>query len=84
MNLLQITTEVEWEAQIGACINGQHPPSRTPVDELPWTHQSEGNAQADRVVGKAPLTSGLHLGRSEVLKSLRHYLQAKKAKGIIP
>ena len=33
--------------------------------------------RADRLAGKASLTSGLLLGRSEVLRSLRHYLQAQ-------
>ena len=32
--------------------------------------------QIDRLAGKATLTSGLLLGRSEVLRSLRHYPQA--------
>ena len=37
----------------------------------------QGNDRADRLAGKATLTSGLLLGRSEVLRSLRHYLQAQ-------
>ena len=37
----------------------------------------KGNDQADKLVGKATLTSGLLLGRSEVLRSLRHYLRAQ-------
>ena len=37
----------------------------------------KGNDRADRLAGKAILTSGLLLGRSEVLRSLRHYLQAQ-------
>ena len=32
------------------------------------------NDRADKLEGKATLTSGLLLGRSEVLRSLRHYL----------
>ena len=36
-----------------------------------------GNDRADRLAGKATLTSGLLLGRSEVLKSLKHYLRAQ-------
>ena len=32
----------------------------------------KGIDRADRLAGKATLTSGLHLGRSEVLRSLRH------------
>ena len=37
----------------------------------------KGNDRADRLAGKATLTSGLLLGRSEVLRSLRRYLQAQ-------
>ena len=37
----------------------------------------KGNDRADRLAGKATLTSDLHLGRSEVLRSLRHYLRAQ-------
>ena len=37
----------------------------------------KGNDQADRMASKATLTSGLLFGRSEVLRSLRHYLQAQ-------
>ena len=36
----------------------------------------KGNDEADTLAGKAILTSGL-LFRSEVLRSLRHYLQAQ-------
>ena len=35
------------------------------------------NDRADRLVGKETLRSGLLLRRSEVLRSLRHYLQAQ-------
>ena len=37
----------------------------------------KGNDRADRLAGKATLTSGLLLGKSEMLRSLRHYLRAK-------
>ena len=37
----------------------------------------KGNDQADRLAGTATLTSGLLLEKSEVLRSLRHYLQAQ-------
>ena len=37
----------------------------------------KGNDQADTLVGKATLTSGLLLGRCDVLRSLRHYLLAQ-------
>ena len=36
-----------------------------------------GNDRADRLAGKGTLTSGLLLGRSEVLRSSRHYLRAQ-------
>ena len=35
------------------------------------------NESADRLAGKATITSGLFLGIPEVLRSLRHYLQAQ-------
>ena len=38
---------------------------------------AKGNDRTDRLAGKATLTSGLLLGRSEVLRSLRHYLRAQ-------
>ena len=37
----------------------------------------KGNDRADRLAGKATITSGLLLGRSEMLRSLRHYLWAQ-------
>ena len=37
----------------------------------------KGNDRADRLAGKATLTSGLFLGSFEVLRSLRHYLRAQ-------
>ena len=37
----------------------------------------KGNDRADRLAVKATLTSGLLLGRFEVLRSLRHYLRAQ-------
>ena len=37
----------------------------------------KGNDRADRLAGKTTLTKGLLLGRSEVLRSLRHYLRAQ-------
>ena len=37
----------------------------------------KGNGRANRLAGKATPTSGLLLGRSEVLRSLRHYLRAQ-------
>ena len=35
------------------------------------------NDRADRLAGKATITGGLYLGKSEVLRSLRHYLRAQ-------
>ena len=37
----------------------------------------KGNDRAGRLAGKAALTSGMLLGRCEVLRSLRHYLWAQ-------
>ena len=37
----------------------------------------KGNDRADRLAGKATLTSGFLLGRSAVLRSLRHYQRAQ-------
>ena len=37
----------------------------------------KGNDRADRLAGKATLTSGLLIGRSEVLRSLKHCLRAQ-------
>ena len=37
----------------------------------------KGNHRADRLAGKATLARGLLLGRSEVLRNLRHYLRAQ-------
>ena len=52
----------------------RHPPSKTPVWALPGV---KGNDRADRLAGKAALTSELLLGRFEVLRNLRHYLRAQ-------
>ena len=38
----------------------------------------EGNVWVDRLTGKATITSGLCLGKSEVLRSLRHYMWAQR------
>ena len=47
----------------------------TARDMSEWREMS--NDWADRLAGKATLTSGWLLGRSEVLRSLRHYLWAQ-------
>ena len=51
------------------------------LQKLLWVYcphaELKGNDRADRLAGKATLTSGLLLGRYEVLRSLRHYLRAQ-------
>ena len=43
----------------------------------------KANDQAHRLVCKSTITRGTHLGRSEVLRSLRHYLNIRThSKGI--
>ena len=59
------------------CVNGQHPPSKTPASVLPWTCRTEGNWPSRYPGGYGTLTSGLLLRRSEMLRSLRHYLWAQ-------
>ena len=36
-----------------------------------------GNGRADRLVGKAAVTSGLRLGRCEVMRNLGHFLRTQ-------
>ena len=43
----------------------------------PWYTGVKGNKRADRLEGKATITNGVRLGRSDVLRSLRHYLRAQ-------
>ena len=52
------------------CVNGQHPPSKTPVGVLPWTCQSEGKWPSRYTSGYGTLTNGLLLRGSEMLRSL--------------
>ena len=52
------------------------------LQKLLWVYCSEntgvkGNDRANRLAGNATITNGLLLGRSDVLRSLRHYLQAQ-------
>ena len=49
-------------------------PQKTPVGVLPWTGRSERKWPSNLTV----TSSGLRLGRSEVLRSLRHYLLARR------
>ena len=62
------------------CVNGRHTPAVT------FGHAGvKGNERADRLTGKAAFTSGLLLGRSEVLRSLRLTLPTGiKTKDISP
>ena len=68
-------TEKVWEAQTG---------NLSMIDinlrELLWMYcpgVKGNNDRVDRPAGKATITSGLHLGRSEVLRNLRHNLRQK-------
>ena len=54
-----------------------HPPSQTPVAVLSWTGRIKGGDPVKRLGDSATITSVLGLGRSEVLRSLRHYLRAQ-------
>ena len=59
------------------CVDGRHPPLKTPVGVCPGHAGVKGNDRADRLAGKATVTNGLLLERSEVLRSLGHYLRAQ-------
>ena len=59
------------------CVDGRHPPTKTPVGVLPWTCRSEGKRPSRQTGGQSSSNNGLLLGRSEVLRSLRHYLRAQ-------
>ena len=43
----------------------------------PGHTEVKGNDRADRLAGKATLTSGLFLWKSELLRSLKHYMRAQ-------
>ena len=63
------------------CVTRRHPPSKTPVGWLPcpWHVGVKENDRALYTLpGKATLTSGLLLERSEALRSLRRYLRTQK------
>ena len=52
---------------------------------LSWACRCRGNSvteQIDRLAGKATVTGGLRLGRSEMLRSLRHCTCGHRARGI--
>ena len=55
----------------------QYPPSKNLFLYCPGHAGVKGNDGADRLAGKATITSGLLLGRSEVLRDRRHYLRAQ-------
>ena len=69
--------KMEWEAQSGMCqwstSTFENSRGCTALDMPEW----KGHDRTDRLAGKATLTSGLHLGRFEVRRSSRHYLQAQ-------
>ena len=61
-----------------ACDNAQHLPSKSLAHVPPWTGRSEGQCPSISSGGKnGHHKNGLRLGRSEVLRSLRHYLRAR-------
>ena len=47
------------------------------MDVLPWTGLSQEKWPRRKLVGKATITNGLRLGRSEFLRRSRQYLQVK-------
>ena len=58
-------------------VDGRLPPWKTPVVVPPWTCRSEGKRPSRQTGGQSSSNNGLLLGRSEVLRSLRHYLRAQ-------
>ena len=69
----------KWNGKPGlACVNVQHPPWKThPVGVVSWTGRivvKWPGRHTSTVVASGTITSGLRLGRSEVLRSLWHYL----------
>ena len=70
--------KVEWEAQTGMCQwstpTFENSRRCTALSIPEWKETTE---QIDWRAKHAIIKSGLHLGRSEVLRSLRHYLRAQ-------
>ena len=69
---------MEWEAQTGMCVSW----STATFETSSWVYYAghagvKGNDRAERLAGKAAITSSLLLEKSEVLRSLRHYLRAQ-------
>ena len=75
VSLLQIVQHLNGKPRL-KCVNGRHPPSKPPVGVLLCICRNEEKCPR-RLVGKATLASGFLLERSEVLRSLRHYLRAQ-------
>ena len=65
---------MEWEAQIGKSMVDTNPLSKLLWVYCPGHAGVKGNDRAYRLAGKA---SGLLLGISEMLKSLRQYMQTQ-------
>ena len=66
--------KVEWEAQTGLCRWS----TSNFKNSCGYRYAGvKGNDRADRLEGKATITSDLCLGRSEVMRNLRQYLRAQ-------
>ena len=63
-------------------VDDRHPPWKSPRVYCPGHAGVKGNDGWDWLAGKATLTRGLLLGRSEVLRSLRYYLPAQTPRDI--
>ena len=79
------TKSEQWNGKsILACDNVRHQfMFKEPlcVYTVPGHSGAKGNYPADRPAGRATITSGLRLGISDVLRSLRHYnIRGHKAK----
>ena len=64
--------------------NARPPFAKAPVDLLSWVCWSLGPREMTEQIdwpGKATITSGLRLERSEVFKSLRHYYVSTQHQG---
>ena len=62
--------QIDWQAQQSEGMNGQ----------IDWQAQQtvRGNERADRLASTADITSGLQLGRAEMLRGLRNFLNTDK------
>ena len=60
-------------------VRTRHPRPKTSVVALTWTCRGQGKCPGRyNLTGKTTITSGLRLGRSEVLRSLRHCIWAQR------